>query len=404
MKTLNTQFILWLVLFAGCAPKTQIKSDNSGKLINNEGSNPQRAEAQDFNTTRSNRERNHLKTSGAKTDTTKTPQPAQAQDFNTTRSNRERNHFKTSGAETDTTKAPQPAQAQDFNTTRSNRERNHFKTSGAETDTTKAPQPAQAQDFNTTRSNRERNHLKTSGAETDTTQAPQPAQAQDFNTTRSNRERNHFKTSGVGNSTDYFELSFNPSIDFPIANKSKNNLYTQAAYGSAVELRYFKSNIGFSLSSGFSFAQIDQQAIDQEIKDLGFTRAYTTSANPAVNSFLMLGAAYRWEGRVRFSTTLQSGILLGKSANVSANANGTELLTLSNTQKAIQPTIKGGVALGLPLSNNWAIDLHTAYQYSPKQIRYYDFNSNATVDRKINAQNISSSISLVYRIKSYQNK
>jgi hypothetical protein len=58
---------------------------------NGETTAPQRAEAQDFNTTRSNRQNSALATNpGSGNGETTAPQPAEAQDFNTTRSNRER--------------------------------------------------------------------------------------------------------------------------------------------------------------------------------------------------------------------------------------------------------------------------------------------------------------------------
>ncbi len=92
--------------------------------------NPSKAEAQDFNTTRSNRD-NRLVTNPQTGDTTTESNSSQAigqaQDFNTTRNNRERGQLVTNPQTGDTTAANNPnqaiGQAQDFNTTRSNRER-----------------------------------------------------------------------------------------------------------------------------------------------------------------------------------------------------------------------------------------------------------------------------------------
>ena len=91
--------------------------------------NPSKAEAQDFNTTRSNRD-NRLVTNPQTSDTTTESNSSQAigqaQDFNTTRSNRD-NRLVTNPQTGDTTTTSNPTQAigqaQDFNTTRSNRER-----------------------------------------------------------------------------------------------------------------------------------------------------------------------------------------------------------------------------------------------------------------------------------------
>ena len=131
--------------------------------------NPSKAEAQDFNTTRSNRD-NRLVTNPQTGDTTAESNSSQsigqAQDFNTTRNNRERGQLVTNPQTGDTTAANNPnqaiGQAQDFNTTRSNRD-NRLVTNPQTGDTTSESNSSQsigqAQDFNTTRNNKERGQL-----------------------------------------------------------------------------------------------------------------------------------------------------------------------------------------------------------------------------------------------------
>ena len=98
--------------------------------------NPSKAEAQDFNTTRNNKERGQLVTNPQTGDTTTESNSSQAvgqaQDFNTTRSNKDRGKLVTNPQTGDTTAANNPnqaiGQAQDFNTTRNNKERGQFVT------------------------------------------------------------------------------------------------------------------------------------------------------------------------------------------------------------------------------------------------------------------------------------
>ena len=135
--------------------------------------NPSKAEAQDFNTTRSNRERGQLVTNPQTGDITAANNPnqaiGQAQDFNTTRSNRERGQLVTNPQTGDTTAANNPnqaiGQAQDFNTTRSNKDRVQLVTNTQKGHTTAESNSSQsigqAQDFNTTRSNKDRGQLVT---------------------------------------------------------------------------------------------------------------------------------------------------------------------------------------------------------------------------------------------------
>ena len=134
------------------------------------------------------------------------PSKAEAQDFNTTRNNKERGQLVTNPQTGDTTTESNSSQAigqaQDFNTTRNNKERGQLVTNPQTGDTTAANNPnqaiGQAQDFNTTRNNKERGQLVTNPQTGDTTAANNPnqaiGQAQDFNTTRNNKERGQFVT------------------------------------------------------------------------------------------------------------------------------------------------------------------------------------------------------------------
>ena len=98
--------------------------------------NPSKAEAQDFNTTRSNRERGQLVTNPQTGDTTTESNSSQAvgqaQDFNTTRSNKDRGKLvtnpQTGGTTTESNSSQAIGQAQDFNTTRNNKERGQLVT------------------------------------------------------------------------------------------------------------------------------------------------------------------------------------------------------------------------------------------------------------------------------------
>ena len=97
--------------------------------------NPSKAEAQDFNTVRSNRD-NRLVTNPQTGDTTAESNSSQAigqaQDFNTVRSNRRRGQLVTNPQTGDTTAESNSShsigQAQDFNTTRNNKERGQLVT------------------------------------------------------------------------------------------------------------------------------------------------------------------------------------------------------------------------------------------------------------------------------------
>ena len=134
------------------------------------------------------------------------PSKAEAQDFNTTRNNKERGQLVTNPQTGDTTTESNSSQAvgqaQDFNTTRSNKDRGKLVTNPQTGDTTTESNSSQAvgqaQDFNTTRSNKDRGKLVTNPQTGDTTAANNPnqaiGQAQDFNTTRNNKERGQFVT------------------------------------------------------------------------------------------------------------------------------------------------------------------------------------------------------------------
>ena len=131
--------------------------------------NPSKAEAQDFNTTRSNIRRlvTNPQTGDTTTESNSSQAIGQGQDFNTVRSNRD-NRLVTNPQTGDATTTSNPTQAigqaQDFNTTRSNRD-NRLVTNPQTSDTTAESNSSQsigqAQDFNTTRNNKERGQLVT---------------------------------------------------------------------------------------------------------------------------------------------------------------------------------------------------------------------------------------------------
>lgn len=89
--------------------------------------------------------------------------PAHAvNDFNSSRSNRERGRLAVSPpASSPSDEAPAAQQAQDFNATRSNRDKGAMVAPPPVSSSGDAPVPMQAQDFNTTRSNKDKRGMKT---------------------------------------------------------------------------------------------------------------------------------------------------------------------------------------------------------------------------------------------------
>ena len=113
-----------------------VTNPQTGDTTTESNSSQAVGQAQDFNTTRSNKDRGKLVTNPQTGDTTAANNPnqtiGQAQDFNTTRNNKERGQLVTNPQTGDTTAANNPnqaiGQAQDFNTTRNNKERGQFVT------------------------------------------------------------------------------------------------------------------------------------------------------------------------------------------------------------------------------------------------------------------------------------
>lgn len=164
------------------------------------------AEAQDFNTTRNNRERGQLATNSGSDGKQHTSNPNQlkAQNNNTIRSGREESTKLVTDPNSSQNDNLNQLRGQNNNTVRSNRTDNALK---IEADTGSNLIPAinnissrirannnqetsnqlKAQNNNTVRSNRTDNAYKLNGD--GSTSNPEKAETQDFNTTRSNRER-----------------------------------------------------------------------------------------------------------------------------------------------------------------------------------------------------------------------
>ncbi|MCO5235016.1 MAG: hypothetical protein M9933_02005 [Chitinophagaceae bacterium] len=176
-----------------------------------------------------------------------------AQDFNTTRSNRQNSNYN-AGIATDTGNSnpanadsvPKRQEAQDFNTTRSNRQNSNYN-AGIATDTgnnnpanaDSVPKRQEAQDFNTTRSNRQNSNYN-AGIATGTGNSnpanadsvPKRQEAQDFNTTRSNRQNSNYNAGIITNPGNNNCIEFN--IDAGLS--EGRNVHAGSGFRAAVEL------------------------------------------------------------------------------------------------------------------------------------------------------------------------
>jgi len=296
--------------------------------------------------------------------------------------------------------------AQDFNTTRSNRE-NRFATNNPNVnDSTSANQPrkiTQAQDFNTTRSNRENRFATNNPNVNDSTSANQPSkitQAQDFNTTRSNRE-NRFATNNPNttNHFPYFEIAISPLASFPLA-RDKQHQFQGYSLGNEIEIHYFPSKVGFSLSGGFDIVTTDESAVKKQMQTLGFESGYATETYSGTESFVLAGAAIRMGNTIRYTGELQAGLQINQPLEVTVTAKdgSTRLLAVQNSGEIIHPVVKAGFSVGFPLSNSWALDLGTDYRFSQTSIRYTDYSKDLPEDIKLNVHQIAISLKLSYQI------
>ena len=201
---------------------TRSNRQNSALIIINTGNNryiifdsvPNPQQAQDFNTTRSNRQNSNYQAGivtnkGNANSKDNIPLKQEAQDFNTTRSNGQNSALIIINTGNNryiiSDNVPNPQQAQDFNTTRSNRQNSNYQAglgtnngNANSKDSISAKQ--EAQDFNTTRSNRQNSALVINvEGNTSVESLPNPQQAQDFNTTRSNRQNSNYQAGLVTN-------------------------------------------------------------------------------------------------------------------------------------------------------------------------------------------------------------
>jgi len=199
---------------------TRSNRQNSALIIINTGNNryiifdsvPNPQQAQDFNTTRSNRQNSNYQAGivtnkGNANSKDNIPLKQEAQDFNTTRSNGQNSALIIINTGNNryiiSDNVPNPQQAQDFNTTRSNRQNSNYQAglgtnNGNANSKESISAKQEAQDFNTIRSNRQNSALVINvEGNTSMESLPNPQQAQDFNTTRSNRQNSNYQA-GLG--------------------------------------------------------------------------------------------------------------------------------------------------------------------------------------------------------------
>ncbi len=157
-------------------------------------------EAQDFNTTRSNRQNSNLiiintRGSGANNNDS-SPDRQEAQDYNSSRSNKCSGHLfviNLNSNDNHNDSIPAKQEAQDYNSTRSNKCSGHMfviNLNSNDNHNDSIPAKQEAQDYNSTRSNKCSGHLfvinlNSNGNHNDSIPAKQ--EAQDYNSTRSNK-------------------------------------------------------------------------------------------------------------------------------------------------------------------------------------------------------------------------
>ena len=372
-----------------------------------------RAEAQDFNTTRSNRERSNFMVVNGQVDTvinTPVPPRAEAQDFNTTRSNRERSNFMVVSGQVDTvinTPVPPRAEAQDFNTTRSNRERSNFMVVNGQVDTvinTPVPPRAEAQDFNTTRSNRERSNFMVVNGQVDTvinTPVPPRAEAQDFNTTRSNRERSNFLTvpsgqrRGVG-------LGIYPLINFPLEkdNNEDLGLFKDYGYGVKIDGNYYRGVFGIGAALGLMKQTTDMDAVKAYINaNAGNFAQYTTSdARDVAQLFILVGPSFQFGQKILVTGNIQGGVFFNhKPSKLTSTADVKgrlmNMMTVTENNKKLQPGLSGHLSVRFPIVKNMFLGVGAEYMLSHVSTTYNDYNHPEPVSESVNMQSLGASVS-----------
>ncbi len=280
----------------------------AGLVTNNGNANSKdsisaKQEAQDFNTTRSNRQNSALVINvGSNGDIDILPNPQQAQDFNTTRSNRQNSNYQAglvtnngNANSKDSISAKQ--EAQDLNTTRSNRQNSALVINvGSNGDIDILPSPQQAQDFNTTRSNRQNSNyqagLVTNNGNANSKDSISAKQeAQDFNTTRSNRQNSNYQAGIVTNNGNANSKADGLLIQGGFS--SGNSRHTGNGWSTALGYQYPISQI-FKLEAGVSFSSVKfeynasavlpvkyLEAMEASIQDNAW-RVVTVNLGPAI--------------------------------------------------------------------------------------------------------------------------
>ena len=299
---------------------------------------------------------------------------AEAQDFNTTRSNRERSNFMVVNGQVDTvinTPVPPRAEAQDFNTTRSNRERSNFMVVNGQVDTvinTPVPPRAEAQDFNTTRSNRERSN---------------------FLTVPSGQRR------GVG-------LGIYPLINFPLEkdNNEDLGLFKDYGYGVKIDGNYYRGVFGIGAALGLMKQTTDMDAVKAYINaNAGNFAQYTTSdARDVAQLFILVGPSFQFGQKILVTGNIQGGVFFNhKPSKLTSTADVKgrlmNMMTVTENNKKLQPGLSGHLSVRFPIVKNMFLGVGAEYMLSHVSTTYNDYNHPEPVSESVNMQSLGASVS-----------
>ena len=353
------------------------KSSSDSLLINKRKTSLQKAlvESQDFNTTRSNRDKSAIST---------------GQDFNTTRSNKERGQFDVNpGSDTVSTSVQSSAMstAQDFNATRSNRDKSTIST---------------GQDFNTTRSNKERGQFDANpGTDTGSTSVQSSAMSalQDFNSSRSNRER---RLSILGNDP-HVDITVSPSMFFPLNKNGRSNagVYNSNGLGYKMDLQYVWNKFGVGFSTGFISSKVNNEAVSAQIISLGSDlQPSNITSTDGNQTYFTVGPSFQWGDRFQIIASAKGGLFINNPSNITVlGKDGTRaLLKVVDDNKKYQGGLVGNLSIRYPLTKIFMLGMGIEYLTTNNSVLYTDLKQQTPTVKKAALQSLGANMSLIMRI------
>lgn len=165
---------------------------------------------------------------------------------------------------------------------------------------------------------------------------------------------------------------------------NQGNLFRGNGVATKMFGKYYFGNIGLSASTGILPGTINQNSLNQFLKERGFSAGETkvSRSNP-FNAFLLFGPSFRFGNKVYVNADLQAGLFLNNPGTVDVSTDQRSLYHFSNDDQNYFPGFSGTVSLNYPLNSSTHFFISGDYLQTKSAVSLLDLKGGYDVATRV---------------------